>query len=123
MRTKTVTIGGAALTLKEYKIKQLKDDIIPKIGSSWAVLKDSDTSKLIDAIGDQMKSIFPELANIDLDNCFPSEIETFLEAWIEVNFSGIRRLLGPVLYFAKLGLPKQESGLENPLASLITGKV
>jgi hypothetical protein len=123
MRTKNVTIAGVEITIKEYKIKKLKEEIFSKIGPVWNALKDIETSKIIDGIGDQFKVIFPEFAGVDIDECYPSEIEAFVEAWIEVNFTGLKRLLGPVLYFAKLGLPKQGSGSENPLASLITGKI
>lgn len=122
MRTKTVTVAGVDITVKEYKIKKLKEEILPKLSPAWEALKGIDTSKLVDALGDQFKVIFPELKNVDLDECYPSEIEAFLEAWIEVNFTGLKRLVGPLLYFAKVGLPKQESDSGSLLASLITGK-
>ena len=122
MRTKTVTIADVNIIISEYKIKKLKEEVLPKLGPAWNALKDVDTAKIIDALGDQFKVIFPELKNIDLDDCYPSEIENFVEAWIEVNFTGLKRLVGPLLYFVKLGSPKQGSDSENPLASLITGK-
>lgn len=122
MRTKTLTIADTTITISEYKIKKLKEEVLPKLGPAWSALKDVDTANIIDAIGDQFKVIFPELKNIDIDDCYPSEIENFVEAWIEVNFTGLKRLVGPLLYFAKLGSPKQGSDSENPLASLITGK-
>lgn len=122
MRTKTVILSGKEIVIREQLVKQLKEDTLPKIGPAWAALKGTDMSGIVDAIGDQIKVIFPEIKDIDLDECYPSEIEAFLEAWIEVNFTGLKRLLGPVLYFAKVGLQQQGSDSENPLVSLITGK-
>lgn len=122
MRTKTVSLSGKEIVIREQLIKQLKNDTLPKIEPAWEALKVTDMSGVIGALGDQIKVIFPEIKGVDLDECYPSEVEAFLEAWIEVNFTGLKRLLGPLLSLVKVGLQQQGLDSENPLASLITGK-
>jgi len=41
--------------------------------------------------------LFPELTADDVKNAYPSELETLLEAFVEVNFTGIKRLIGPLM--------------------------
>lgn len=122
MRTKTVSLSGKEIVIREQLIKQLKNDTLSKIEPAWEALKVTDMSGVIGALGDQIKVIFPEIKGVDLDECYPSEVEAFLEAWIEVNFTGLKRLLGPLLSLVKVGLQQQGLDSENPLASLITGK-
>jgi len=122
MRTKIVTLNGSAITIKELKIKELKTNVLPKLEPAFKALMSGEVSDVLDTFGEQLKDFFPDLKDVDLDECYPSEVEAFLEAWVDVNFTGLRRLLEQVLYFARAGLQQQGSDSENPLGSLITGK-
>jgi hypothetical protein len=121
MRTKNVTIAGKDIAIREQKIKDLKG-LIPKIGTAWTDLSKGDISGIVDRFGDQLSEVFPELKGVELDELYPSELETFVEAWIEVNFTGVKRLLGPLLSLAKLGQDKLASDSGGPLGNLTTGK-
>lgn len=120
-RSKDVTIAGKNVHIHEQKIKYLKNTLLPKIEPSWQKIVDGEVVDLVDNLGVQVNELFPELQGIDIEDCYPSEIEEFLEAWIEVNFTGVKRLLGPLLSLVKKGQQMQESGAADLSGSLITG--
>lgn len=123
MRSKTVQIGGKTVVINEQKIKQLKDETIAKLPGAFEALQAvSIGAAFVEALENQVMEFFPELKNVDIEDCYPSEIEEFLEAWSDVNFTGLKRLFGPLMFLANLGkqVPEFDSG--NPLVSLITGK-
>lgn len=97
MRTKNVNIAGKDIVIREMKIKDIKENLLPKLEPAWGVITSGDVTSLVDNLGSQIAEIFPELRGVDIDECYPSEIETFMEAWIDVNFTGLKRLFGPVL--------------------------
>jgi len=103
MRAKNIAVAGKDIVIRELKIKEIKDNFLPKIEPAWDSIAKSDFTGVIDCLGEQIVNIFPELAGIDIEECYPSELEVFLEAWIEVNFSGVKRLLGPLLSLVKQG--------------------
>ena len=122
MRTRTVEIAGKSIVIREMKIKDIKTNLIPKIEPAWKAITSGEITDVIDNLGEQMAEIFPELKGVDIDECFPSEIEAFVEAWLDVNFFGIRRVVGPLLSLAKLAPPRQEQGAAGPSDSPNTGK-
>jgi hypothetical protein len=121
MRSQKVTLAGKEITINEQKIKKLRDETLPKMGPAWESLKGTDMSEIINNFGESLKSVFSEMKDIDLDECYPSEVESFLEAWISVNFTGLKRLLGPLLRLVEMGLLNSGLDSENPLVGLITG--
>ena len=122
MRSKAVKIDNKTITLNEQKIKVLKGEILPKIAPAWKAIIDGDTSEMVDKLGEQLQEIIPELKQIKIEDCYPSEIEAFLEAWIDVNFTGLKRLVGPLLSLVKMGLHLPGSGLANVSDSPTIGK-
>lgn len=122
MRSKVVKVNGKPITLKEYKIKELKNDVLPRMGPAWQAITGGDVAELIDNFGAQLKEVFPELRDVDIDDCYPSEIEAFLEAWIDVNFSGLKRLAGPLMSLLSAAGLLPGSGLVKPSASPTIGK-
>jgi hypothetical protein len=123
MRTKVVTINDIQITIKEKKIRDLKERVLPKIEPALDSIMKSDTTRIIDTVGDQFNDFFPELSEngVDLEDCYLSDIEAFLEAWVEVNFSGLKRLFGQLLSLTKTGQRNAGSNSVSPLDSLITG--
>lgn len=123
MRNKDIVINGQQITIREKKIKVLKNDTMEKLPKAFeAIQAASMGAELVDALQVQIKEFFPELKDIDLEDCYPSEIEEFLEAWSDVNFTGLKRLFGPLMSLVTLGQPKPESGSGSALGNLITGK-
>ena len=122
MRKKTIKIGGKTVTIQEQKIKDLKENLLPNIMQAWRAIQERDMAEIVDAIGEQLPTICPELQGIDLDDCYPSEIEAFVEAWVDVNFSGLKRVAGPVMSFVKMVLQRPGSDSGSLLDSLTTGK-
>jgi len=106
MRSKSVNIAGKEIIIRERKIKDIKENLIPKIGTAWNEVSKGDMPGIVDRLGEQIVEIFPELQGIDVEECYPSELEMFVEAWIDVNFTGVKRLLGPLMSLAKLGQDK-----------------
>jgi len=122
MRSKSIEIAGKEIVIRESKIKEIKENLIPRIGTAWTEIAKGDITGIVDRFGEQLPEVFPELKGVELDELYPSEVEAFVEAWIEVNFTGVKRLVGPLLSLAKLGQDKQESNSEGLLASLNIGK-
>lgn len=126
MRSKKVIIAGQNIVINEMKIRHIKEEIIPKIEPALDSLKKSDITQIIDTLKDKAADIFPELNGIDLEDCYPSEIEAFVEAWIDVNFIGVKRILTALLSvvqsFMMTDLPESGSDLVRPLDSQNTGE-
>jgi len=108
MRTESVNIAGQNIVIREMKIKDIKNTLMPKIEPAWQAITDGEIADVINVLGEQMIKIFPELEPINIDECYPSEIEAFMEAWINVNFTGIKRLYGPLLSLVIKDKPKPE---------------
>lgn len=96
MRTETVTIGGKEIVVREKLIKELKQDVLPKLESAWEAIIQGNVANVAEILTDQLQEIFPELNGVNLDECYPSEIEGFLEACISVNFTGLKRIALPL---------------------------
>jgi hypothetical protein len=122
MRTKSIEIAGKQIIIRESKIKEIKENLIPRIGTAWTEISKGDISGIVDRFGDQLSEVFPELKGVEIEDLYPSELEVFVEAWVDVNFTGVRKLLGPLLSLAKLGQDKLVSDSGGPLGSLTTGK-
>jgi hypothetical protein len=142
MRNQTVTVNGKKIVVKEYKIKVLQDEIIPKLGSLFnlGVLLSKETPELpapdeqalpaedvaavedapaepvpskvslgmniteiIPVFEDKLVEFFPELTPADIEESYPSEIEALVEAWIAVNFTGLKKIFKPLLSLAQMG--------------------
>lgn len=108
MRTDNVTVAGKNIVIREMTIGDMEEHLLPKIEKAWSAIKERDVTGVIAELSQQSAEVFPELEGIDIRKCYPSEIEAFAEKWLEVNFSGLRRLIGPVLSLVIKEKPKQE---------------
>jgi len=107
-RSKIVTINGKQITVKEHKIKELREEIIPKI---TAVLDTQEIASkgikdLVPIFESKIVEFFPKVTEADIDESYPSEIEALIEAWVEVNFTGLKKLYRPLLSLAQMGMVK-----------------
>lgn len=105
MRTQTVNIGGQNVIIREMLIKDIKQNLLPKIEPAYNAIISGQVKDVVDNLGDQMQDIIPELAAVNLDECYPSEVESFIEAWINVNFTGLKRILKPLLSLLNKDFP------------------
>lgn len=107
-RSKVVTVNGKQVNVKEYKIRELREDVLPRLTSAMDNMKIEEiaTKNLGDVIPileGKLVEFFPELTEADIDEAYPSEIEALIEAWVDVNFTGLKRIYRPVLALAKMG--------------------
>jgi hypothetical protein len=107
MRTESVTIAGNTVIIREKLIEEIEEQLLPKVEKAWEAIKARDIMGVISELADQAGEVFPELKGIDIRKCYPSEIEEFAEKWLDVNFSGLRRLIGPVLSLVVKEKPQQ----------------
>ena len=52
---------------------------------------------LVDMLEDKLTVIFPQLTIEDIDNAYISEIEELIAAFIEVNFTGAKKVMSPLM--------------------------
>jgi hypothetical protein len=107
-RNKTVTINGKQVIVREHKIKELRENIIPKLSSFMDMqeLAGKEIKDIIPLFEARLADFFPEITEADIDEAYPSEIEALLEAWIDVNFFGLKKIYKPVLSLARMGTPQ-----------------
>jgi hypothetical protein len=103
MRTVTVKVNGKPVTVKELKVRELRDEILPKFKDLFKDGANTEISSFVTGIEEKLSEIFPELVPVDLEEAYPSEIEALIEGWIKVNFFGVQKLLKPVISWAKTG--------------------
>ena len=106
-RTKEVTIAGKKLTVTERKIKELEALAVGLSESVDAVLK-SDTSKdamgaITDILYKHIPEIFPGITKEDVREAYLSEIEELGNAFIELHFFALKRLLPGLIALVQAG--------------------
>lgn len=111
MRSKTVTVNGKQIVVKERKFKELRDEIFPKVSGILENLDLKDIKDVFPLFQQKAAEFFPELSEADVEEAYPSEIEELIQTWIDVNFFGVKKLIAPILSLTKLGasLPKNGS--------------
>jgi hypothetical protein len=107
MRSEIVTVNGKKVTVKEKRVIELRTEVAPKIFELFdGGLTGLDTADLIPALQEKVSEIFPELSPEDLDNCYPSEIEALVQAFINVNFGGLKKIIPKLSGLIKAGMSK-----------------
>ena len=109
MRNKIVTINGKDINVQEKRIGELEGlvrDIFPE---SKGKIANIDITKVLenidfDLLYKVLPKLFPELEKDDVKNAFMSEIEDLFEAFIDVNFTGIKRLIKPLMGLIQAGI-------------------
>lgn len=107
MRVKEIEFAGKKLTIREKKIKELKA-LAEKIGVEFQDIFKADEvgdvlGVLTSLLNDKIPEIFPEITSDDVDEAYSSEVEELISAFMDVNFSGLKKVVTPML---KL-IPKQ----------------
>lgn len=112
MRNKVVSFAGKEIRIEEKKIGDLEKLIIELFPSSKGKIANIDLAKELgsmdfDILYKKLPVIFPELTRDDIKNAYMSEIEALLEAFVDVNFLGLKKLLKPMITLAQTGLPQK----------------
>jgi hypothetical protein len=111
-RTKKVSIAGRELLVEERRIGELKQLVADLFPGSGGKLSEIDPSKLFeldvdDVLSKKLPEMFPGLSAEDVDNAYMSEIEALVEAFVDVNFFGLKRLVAPLMQMAQAGAMQQ----------------
>lgn len=111
MRTKTVTVAGKTVIVNEKKISELKAlgaNYKDEIDQITKANNFDDISKLAgELIYARLPELFPVLKPEDIDDAYPSELEELVGAFVDVNFTGIKKIGMPLLQVILQGLKKQ----------------
>ena len=96
MRTETVEINGKKIEIKEKRNRELQD-MVKQFKTELSEVEigenaNSALMSLFDFLKDKLLVLFPELTDEDLLDAYPSEIESLIEAFVTVNFTGIRKV-------------------------------
>jgi hypothetical protein len=108
MRTKQVTINGKTINVNEKKVIELKILFTQFSGEADTLMKANNAADLGNAVNDllgpKLTLISPELTAEDIDNAYPSELEELAGAFVDVNFTGIKKVATPLLGLISKGL-------------------
>lgn len=103
-RSKKITINEKEFVVKECRIKELEALIEKFKGDFDAVTTIKSAEDLKQVVGallrTRLPSLIPGLQEDDISNAYPSEIEEALEGFIEVNFTGMRKLVSQIFSLA-----------------------
>lgn len=94
MRSQKVKINGKTIEIKESKVKELRNDVIPKFTSMFDEKKeDIQINDMIQIVIQNAADIINGLEPEDIEEAYPSEVEALVEAWVDVNFTGIKKII------------------------------
>ena len=105
MRTKVVKIADKEIIVAEKRIKDFKK-LSSDLSVSFKEIINTDVegkttddiiAGVLNILVDKLTIIFPEITNDDIDNAYPSEIENLIGAFIEVNFTGVKKVIAPAM--------------------------
>lgn len=113
-------VGEKSFTVTEKRISELEDMFTKLVQTNIDTAKDKDTtaeqfvdklkSSIFTGLYGALEMIAPGLTADDIHNAYPSELEALVEAFINVNFTGLKKVSGPLFGLAKAGLaPKSAS--------------
>jgi hypothetical protein len=60
-----------------------------------------------DLLYKKLPVIFPDISKDDIKNAYMSELEQLIEVFVEVNFTGLKRLIKPLMNLIQAGLPQR----------------
>lgn len=111
-RTKNVTVAGKEYVVQERRIGELKALITSLFPGSGGKLSQINPASLFELEIDEVLStrlpeLFPGLTAEDIDNAYMSELEALFEAFVDVNFFGLKRLVTPLMNLAQAGAMQQ----------------
>ena len=112
MRNKTVDFAGKKIRVEEKRIGELEKIIADLFPESKGNIQKVDFGKLLeqadfDLLYKKLPVIFTEITEDDIKNAYMSELEQLIEVFIDVNFTGVKRLIGPLMTLVQAGLQQR----------------
>ena len=112
MRNKTVDFAGKKIRVEEKRIGELEKIVAELFPESKGNIQKVDLGKLLEQVGfdllyKKLPVIFPDITKDDIKNAYMSELEELIEVFVEVNFQGIKRLVGPLMGLIQAGLQQK----------------
>ncbi|TCS80380.1 hypothetical protein [Tepidibacillus fermentans] len=108
MRTKVITFAGKTITVEEKKIGELEQLLAKLFPATKGKIKD--LGKALDNLEidwdllyKKIPAIFPDITETDVKNAYISELEELIQAFIEVNFFGLKKLIPKLVSLVQLG--------------------
>jgi hypothetical protein len=105
MRTQVVTLGEQQYTMQEFTVKKLRTEVLPKLLPILSVFQGSEKAEdalaKIPQIEETLAEIFPGTTAEMFDDAYPSELEQFVQAAVDVNFFGLKKLFGQALSLSR----------------------
>jgi len=116
-RSQVVQVGDKSITVTEKRVSELEDMFAKLIKTNIDTVREKDTtdeqfvdklkSSVFTGIYGALELIAPGLAEDDIHNAYPNELETVVEAFISVNFTGLKKVSGPLLGLLQAGLKQK----------------
>lgn len=104
-RSKEVEIAGRKFTVNERTIKELEAIGVKISGSMEKALKASSGSEIMDALRnllyEQIPLLFEDISEEDIKEAYPSELEKLVEAFIDLHFFALKRLVPTLVALAQ----------------------
>lgn len=112
MRNKTVEFAGKKIRVEEKRIGELEKIVADLFPESKGNIQKIDLGKLLEQAGfdllyKKLPVIFPDITEEDIKNAYMSELERLIEVLIEVNFTGLKRLVKPLMNLIQAGLQQK----------------
>ena len=109
MRNKVVKFAGKEIRVEEKRIGELEKVVATLFPESKGNLSKIDLSKLLEGAGfdllyKKLPIVIPDITKDDVKNAYMSEIEALVEAFIDVNFTGVKKLIGPLMNLMQIGM-------------------
>ena len=112
MRNKTVEFAGKKIRVEEKRIGELEKIVAELFPESKGNIQKIDLGKLLEQVGfdllyKKLPVIFPDITKEDVKNAYMSELEQLIEVFVEVNFTGLKRLIKPMMGLIQAGLQQK----------------
>jgi hypothetical protein len=109
MRNKTVEFAGKKIRIEEKRIGELEKIVADLFPESKGNIQKVDLGKLLEQadfglLYKKLPVIFPELTNTNIRDAYMSELEQIIEVFIDVNFTGLKRLVKPLMGLIQAGI-------------------
>ncbi|HZK24131.1 MAG TPA: hypothetical protein VFC74_01950 [Oscillospiraceae bacterium] len=112
MRNKTVEFAGKKIRVEEKRIGELEKIVADLFPESKGNIQKVDLNKVLEKAGfdllyDKLPVLFSDITKDDVKNAYMSEIEELIEVFIDVNFTGLKRLINPLMGLIQAGLTQK----------------
>ena len=109
MRNKTISFAGKEIRIEEKRIGELEKIVADLFPESKGNIPKVDLGKLLeqadfDLLYKKLPVIIPDITKDDVKNAYMSELEAFVETFIDVNFTGLKRLVKPLMGLIQAGI-------------------